>query len=241
MQEIKIPDGCKASIDFEKRVVVIEDDKPKFKRGDIVISDEWIILINRIGTDGEVHDFASLDTETGNIYTINTQGSHTVYISEVKRLATSSEAQLLFDALAKKGKKWNPETMQIEDIENTILVPKDISIYKRKIGDSGNYGDGLFIGFNSGQRLGVKRSKYNVDVDGFGLYEKVQCKLTPCERKDLKVGDTAFTTCRKVFHLEMDYCKVLDGCFAYIDDMGISVGKWNNTSLNWYKVEPLNI
>lgn len=244
MQEIKIPDGCKASIDFGKRVVVIEDDSFALKKGDICVKrNKWIFIFShtiQMFSPDAICYYVLTSKMDRDLIRFNKFGIGSLSDKEEIRLATPSEAQLLFDALAKKGKKWNPETMQIEDIENTILVPENISIYKRKIGDSGNYGDGLFIGFNSGQRLGVKRSKYNVDVDGFGLYEKVQCKLTSCERKDLKVGDTAFATCRKVFHLEMNYCKVLDGCFAYIDDMGISVGEWNNTSLNWYKVEPLN-
>lgn len=33
------------------------------------------------------------------------------------RHATPEEAQLLWDALAKKGKRWNPETMQVEPIK----------------------------------------------------------------------------------------------------------------------------
>ena len=32
------------------------------------------------------------------------------------RPATEEEKQRLFDALAKKGKRWNPETKQIEDL-----------------------------------------------------------------------------------------------------------------------------
>lgn len=32
------------------------------------------------------------------------------------RPATDKEKQLLFDALAKEGKRWNPETKQIEDV-----------------------------------------------------------------------------------------------------------------------------
>ena len=34
-----------------------------------------------------------------------------------KRLATSSEKQLLFDALKKEGKKWNPITLEVEDLK----------------------------------------------------------------------------------------------------------------------------
>jgi len=32
------------------------------------------------------------------------------------RLATDSEKQQLFDALAKEGKRWNPDTKQIKDL-----------------------------------------------------------------------------------------------------------------------------
>lgn len=125
MQEIKIPEGCKASIDFEKRVVVIESEKPKFKKGDIIIS-KYFILPYMGFTENEAVLFSCY-------YHIN---NHTTkvenkikvgcgYITEYSP-ATPRQKQLLFDALAKEGKKWNPTTLQIENIEKDILVPNNI-------------------------------------------------------------------------------------------------------------------
>lgn len=120
MQEIKIPEGCKASIDFEKRVVVIEKERSKFKRGDIV---KWQgcrpfvgIILRENRHDGRENYVIDDPTDS------NKKLFDSCYVDFV-RLATPSEAQLLFDALAKEGKRWNAETMQIEDIEKDILVP----------------------------------------------------------------------------------------------------------------------
>lgn len=43
----------------------------------------------------------------------------------ISRLATEEEKQILFDALEKQGKRWNPETKQIED----ILKVGDLAIF----------------------------------------------------------------------------------------------------------------
>lgn len=255
MQEIKIPDGCKASIDFGKRVVVIEDDSFALNKGDICVKrNKWIFIFShtiQMFSPDAICYYVLTSKMDRDLIRFNKYGIGSLSDKEEIRLATHSEAQLLFDALAKKGKKWNPETMQIEDIENTILVPENISVYKRKIGDSGNYGDGLFIGFNSGQRLGVKRSKYNVDVDGFGLYEKVQCKLTPCKREDLNVGDTVVIVDK---HIKIEdalddidsYNKVV-GYRAYANvEYGCDIQVYDEKILpelsehTFYKVEPLN-
>ena len=54
--------------------------------------------------------YASLDADYNSLYYNNAMedvhGSH---------LATEEEKQQLFDALAKEGKRWNPDTKQIEE------------------------------------------------------------------------------------------------------------------------------
>lgn len=159
-------------------------------------------------------------------------------------LATPSEQQILFDALAKEGKKWNAEKLCIENLEKDILVPESIGIYKNA---TSGFGDRLFIGFNDNKQfLG-----YNSETNQWMVFthvdclEKVQCKLTPCKREELKKGDTAYFSNKTdpEFNDDFDstffYCKILsDEKFANINnDEGVGIG--DRRDFNWYKVEPI--
>lgn len=154
MQEIKIPEGCKASIDFEKRVVVIETD---------------------------------------------------------------------------------------------ILVPESIGIYKW-VGYGGyDNGDLLHIGFNNNtQSIGYSSKNGGscyVVYPVFAYWKKVECKLTPCKREDLKSGDTAFIS--EAFRLEDSMLSDLGRYVKIIGDKAIKINKkgepiYDNAFHNhWYKIEPL--
>lgn len=242
MQEIKIPEGCKASIDFEKRVVVIESEKPKFKRGDILFASDreciWTIIYNKTENNGYYDYFAMLNNAGCILY-------NEICDPEFFRLATPSEQQLLFDALAKDGKKWNAETLQIEDIEKDILVPESIGIYKFGGRYQDDDGDTLIIGFNNDtQLLCYCNGQWNVVTQDKRYYDKVQCKLTQCKRKDLKAGDTAviYQSCITKPNLDVisRYYKVLpDNRYAKVNGESVSVvtieGKYN-----FYKIEPIN-
>lgn len=247
MQEIKIPEGCKASIDFEKRVVVIEQDKPKFNNGDIVYSNFCTLIYRGTNENGGI---------LTDIFLINKY--HMLRQKKVIkngcgltmdfRLATSYEQLLLFDALAKEGKKWNPDTLQIEDIEKDILVPESIGIYKDYTIFNKRYGDGLFIGFNKDkQALGVDVVDGVYVVDSTGILEqtdKVQCKLIPCKREDLKVGDTAVIYQSCITNPNLDvvnrYYKVLpDNKYAKVNAESVLVVTIEGRYL-FYKVEPIN-
>lgn len=204
MQEIKIPEGCKASIDFEKRVVVIESEFTP-KEGDIIycnypdgdINVQWVTLVKKV----RYFEKNNTDIDTYALYMICTNESRrdAPYLEIDSRqstdcsvrLATPPEAQLLFDALAKEGKKWNAETMQIEDIEKDILVPESIWIYRYNGYSQDDDGDGLLIGFNdNNQLLAFCNRYYSVVPYSENNYDKIQCKLIPCNREDLKAGDT---------------------------------------------------
>lgn len=239
MQEIKIPEGCKASIDFEKRVVVIEEEKSKFKRGDIV---RWEglrpfvgIILRENRHDGRENYVIDDPTDSSK------KLADSCYVNHV-RLATPSEAQLLFDALAKEGKKWNATTLQIEDIEKDILVPESVGIYKHKY----RLDLGLFVSFNNNsQFLGYNSSnKQWIVTSELSKYKKVQCKLTPCKREDLKSGDTAFTS--ETFRLDDNmlsdkgrYVKIIGKSAVKINKIGEPI--YDRTFHNhWYKVEPIN-
>lgn len=241
MQEIKIPEGCKASIDFEKRVVVIESEKLEFKKGDVVVSDEWIILLDRISSDGKCYRVASYDTEYGILNFEQSKGCYTGFVKEVRGLATPSEAQLLFDALAKEGKKWNPTAMQIEDIEKDILVPESIGIYRCRE-DFGVDGDGLYIGFNNYTQLLTYYFNYNVwaTTPLHSGYKRVQCKLTPCKLEDLKAGDTVYIGADK---------NAIDNYYKFLGDSrlarptnerGVCLDSITPDVSKIYKVEPIN-
>lgn len=262
MQEIKIPEGCKASIDLEKRVVVIEREFTP-KKGDIIycnypdgdINVQWVTLVKK------VRYFEKNNTyiDTYALYMICTNDSRrdAPYLEIDSRqsadcsvrLATPAEQQLLFDALAKEGKKWNATTLQIEDIKKDILVPECIGIYKHKH----RLDLGLLIGFNyDSQFLGYHPfNKQWFVASEQNKYEKVQCKLIPCERKDLKAGDTVVIANS---HLKIEsvlsdidmYSKVVgDREYANVE-YGRTIQVYDEkispklSEHNFYKVEPLN-
>lgn len=238
MQEIKIPEGCKASIDFEKRVVVIESERSKFKRGDIVISSYFILPFIGINENEAILFNCYYDIKN-RIAKVNDKIKVGCgYIYEY-RLATPSEAQLLFDALAKEGKKWNAKTLQIEDIEKDILVPESVGIYKQ---ESWNGGDDLLISFNGGKQI----LGYNTDTGQwfvksyFSGAKPIQCKLTPCKREYLKVGDTVYIGADK---------NAIDNYYKFLGDLHLvrpthSHGIWIESITpdvsTIYKVEPIN-
>lgn len=244
MQEIKIPEGCKASIDFEKRVVVIEGEKPKFKRGDVLISNYFILPFMGINENKAILFNCYYDIK-------NRKARVTPEIKvgcgyfPAYRLATPSEQQLLFDALAKEGKKWNAEKLQIEDIEKDILVPESIGIYQCKE-DFGFDFDGLYIAFNNNTQLLYYNSKYKVwcACPLHSGYIKVQCKLISCKREDLKSGDTAFIS--ETFRLDDSMLSDLGRYVKIIGDKAIKINKkgepiYDNAFYNhWYKIEPIN-
>lgn len=102
--------------------------QPEFKDGDILYSDETeysdaTIFIAKI-SDGVIGTYAYIDLLDESVMVRN----DTFEESEINaiRLATDSEKQQLFDALAKEGRRWNPDTKQIEDLfKNYEFKPFD--------------------------------------------------------------------------------------------------------------------
>ena len=95
----------------------IEQPKPEFKDGDIVVLDGdskshyKTILLYQTNIDDEYEVYSFLNTGTSYL------GLEATLMDDRKaRLATDSEKQQLFDALAKVGKRWNPDTKTIEDL-----------------------------------------------------------------------------------------------------------------------------
>ncbi len=108
-QTFQIPDGCKA-ITMEQignQLVTTFEVEQKFKDGDVLISTKTntLCVFKRYTS---INGFES--------YTNNANCTDSHWASPCFRLATPEEAQQLWDALAKQGKRWNPETMEVEEI-----------------------------------------------------------------------------------------------------------------------------
>ena len=108
--KIQVPDGCSAKIEQQGNciVVVVEQKKWNPKDGDI-------ISFGTCGT-GIFKKYDSIGHEEYVTYVDNLFFNETGWLNDNVRPATDAEKQRLFDALAKEGKRWNPETKQIEDL-----------------------------------------------------------------------------------------------------------------------------
>ena len=109
--KIQVPDGCSAKIEQQDGflVVVFEPKKWEPKDGDIVaFGSSGIGIFKEFDPYGHT-DYATL-TES------DTYINQRAWVKDGMRPATNAEKQRLFDALAKKGKRWNAETKQIEDL-----------------------------------------------------------------------------------------------------------------------------
>lgn len=110
-------DWHKASDDVAKEYIAeIEEveEQPEFKDGDILyMNGSRLIYIfkKKAQKSAATFYYASLDTDYNSLYYNNAMED--VHGS---RLATDSEKQQLFDALAKEGKRWNPDTKKFEDL-----------------------------------------------------------------------------------------------------------------------------
>ena len=135
--KIQLPKGKKVTmtnVDFEDGVMTVnvelenrKEQKYEPKDGDFIFVESRLKpYVTKYSYIGIFHDiikddgfstillmYASLKDE-GRLVCGN---SIEPYINaEYIRPATDEEKQLLFDALAKEGKRWNPETKQIEDV-----------------------------------------------------------------------------------------------------------------------------
>ena len=97
----------------------IEHTEPKqeFKDGDIVVAEEdnyydRVIFIVAIKDDIVSKALINVRYEDYEVHYNEYRFGH----NRSLRLATDSEKQQLFDALAKEGKRWNPDTKKIDDL-----------------------------------------------------------------------------------------------------------------------------
>lgn len=134
----------------------IEHTEPKqeFKDGDILhsnlVGNE--VFIAKIEEKGILYSYVYMDiyNKVLNIDKDETFSiSGCIYDGNI-RLATDSEKQQLFSALAKEGKRWNPDTKTIEDLPkkcelkpfDKVLV-RDSNDHEWKAGIFSHYGEGL--------------------------------------------------------------------------------------------------
>ena len=98
-------------ITIDGNVIFVEGEKYVPKIGDI-----FAYVFNTLKPTISIYKNGIID-----IVTLDTYNNKVFYNIEFckdvnKRLATEAEKQILFDALAKDGKVWNPETMEIEEL-----------------------------------------------------------------------------------------------------------------------------
>ena len=118
-QIFQIPEGCKAVTVEQVGNQLITTFEPQFKRGDVIYckydnGDNWVFILKGI-TDSLVYPYGSFCSATSKgKFAKNDCHRHP---ERVFRHATPEEAQRLWDALAKEGKRWNPEKMQVEEVK----------------------------------------------------------------------------------------------------------------------------
>lgn len=97
-----------------KIVVEMVPEKVEPKPGDVMINEY-----------GSVYIFKSIDCKGGHNYFVRLGSRGRIsynLMANPGRPATPEEAQPLWDALKKAGKKWNPETMQVGDLPEIYRI-----------------------------------------------------------------------------------------------------------------------
>ena len=127
----------------------IEKAQPEFKDGDIVMSDSGtIVLVRGISLTRKIYYHAYMRNEY--IYINPIEGEFFSRISRIKRFATDSEKQQLFDALAKEGKAWDAEKKQIVDLKpkvsSSLSIKCLLEIQIQKNGSKGSLRNLIVLG-----------------------------------------------------------------------------------------------
>lgn len=114
---------------LNRETLEIEKPHPEFKDGDIVMSDSGtIVLVRGISLTRKIYYHAYMDDE---LYINQVEGEFFSRISRIKRFATDSEKQQLFDALAKEGKRWDSEKKQIVSLKPAFEIGKLYVFHER--------------------------------------------------------------------------------------------------------------
>lgn len=110
---------------LNRETLEIEKTQPEFKDGDIVVSNSGsIVLVKEIKCGERVYYHACMIN--GNVYVKGTEDEYYGIVSDIDRLATDTEKLQFFEALAKKGKRWDVGKKQIVDLKPKVeLKPFD--------------------------------------------------------------------------------------------------------------------
>ena len=117
---------------LNRETLEIEKTQPEFKNGDIVFMKgiksklfaNCIFILRSEYKDGDERAFYYAFYNADDKYTLDEYGNTKVHYS--LRLATDSEKQQLFDALSKKGKRWDAEKKEIVGLKPKVeLKPFD--------------------------------------------------------------------------------------------------------------------
>lgn len=114
---------------LNRETLEIEKAQPEFKDGDIVFMKgiksklfaNCIFILSSEYKDGDERAFYYAFYNADDKYTLDEYGNTKVHYS--LRLATDSEKQQLFDALAKEGKAWDAEKKMIVELKS-LWTPK---------------------------------------------------------------------------------------------------------------------
>jgi len=122
-QVIEVFEG--ATLEVVGGKLVITPKEQEFKDGDIVRTSHFIAIYEKAtGINLDFFNYVELEDYFDND-NVNELHYNSSLMPKELRFATKEEKQKLFDALKSKGKKWNPETKQIED----ILKVGDLAIF----------------------------------------------------------------------------------------------------------------
>ncbi len=108
--KIAVPEGCTASVEKKDNFVIVTFEPKEWepKDGDVIaFGTRGIGIFKEYGVYGHI-DYVTYSSELR----FNESG----WRNDNMRPATEEEKQRLFDALAKKGKRWNAEEKRIEDL-----------------------------------------------------------------------------------------------------------------------------
>ena len=101
----------------------------KVSPGDVMKTGKHTVFIFKKLKNGEIFDYAFYSENIGLIIDENTSIPNPLHLPFSH--ATSEEAKPLFDALARAGKRWNKEKLQVEDI---VWEPKAGDVCTNKYG-----------------------------------------------------------------------------------------------------------
>ena len=150
---------------LNRETLEIEKPQPEFKEGDIVMSDSGtIVLVRGISLTRKIYYHAYMRNEY--IYINQVEGEFFSRISRIKRFATDSEKQQLFDALAKEGKRWDSGKKQIVDLKPAFEIGK-LYVFNEDDEDGELTIIGKLIGKNESEDTLTFGEQYEIENEKF--------------------------------------------------------------------------